>query len=549
MDHPVIALLLLPLPLLLAPALLLLACHRQSCKSDLAQQALALLLTIMLLNIALPMALHLLGLPINRLVQHVALALLSLITLPIAALRMWRNPMAFVPTPVDRKLLLAALILVPLLLPWGPLAGIDTYKWQDLASAIAVGERAPWLTHPLGFLGLAPRSYPTAFPLLLTSLQLPAQGAITPGYPITSLLVGLTALFSAFHLGRRLFPSPHHAWLLAVVYALSPVVMRYTHWATGRGLFLALYPLMVATALTPTWRRLPLLLGQGLLLLLCHKVAFVAVPLTLLGATLQLRPAPRATTRRDTCILGVLAIMFLAAVAALMPSMFQLTAIPRLALTRYHWLLPLALIGFLMRPATAASPRWNALLPTLLLAPILAFDPIMYGALIATLPIAAFATTGLIWLTEQLRRPYITRMALTLSLTGAIVTVAHRAHHGASRELRALAADIDQQASSPIVLHGAHRRHVQAYVLAAPGCWPPTTMTSTGFANPFRAGLTHAQRIHQLRWLVRADATVEWIPPDAQHVWISDAGTPSPPDGMQPLATHGTLTAYARPTP
>jgi hypothetical protein len=545
MDHPLISLLLLPVPFVIAPIALMLAMHRRHNHPSAPRVALEYLFAAIALNMAIPLLLHELHIPISRFSQQIAAGLIAFAVLPIAAWNTWRFPLRISLCSSDRRLLAALIILIPLLLPWSCLTGIDTYKWQDFASAVVIGKQIPWLHNHLGLFGLVPRSYPTAFPLLLASCQLPANGAIQPGFAVASLLVGTTALLAAYQLGRRLFPSRNHAVLFATLYALSPVMLRYAHWATGRGLFLAIYPLLLAATTRPRRRRaMAAMLGYSFLLLLCHKSALVAVPLALGGALICRTRAPQAPSATSRTILAILALLLFAVLWRLSPGLIPLNSIPRLALTRYHLLLPLALIGFALRPPTAISPAWRAMLPALLVAPSLAFDPAMYGALVVLPHIAAFATAGIAWLEPRVRNPWPTQAIIVIAVLAAIVTVAHRAHSAASPQLRTLAHRIDQQATGPILLQGAHRRHAQAYVLAAPGCWTPPDITITGIQNPFAPGLSHRERVHRLRWLASTHGAVEWVAPDAQHIWITDGGMPAPPAHAVLLAKEGPLRAY-----
>ena len=73
----------------------------------------------------------------------------------------------------------------------------------------------------------------------------PGTGAAGAGYGIASLYIGALGMLAAFLLGRRLFPQPRRAAWTALLYVASPVFMRYAHWATGRGLLVALMPLLV----------------------------------------------------------------------------------------------------------------------------------------------------------------------------------------------------------------------------------------------------------------------------------------------------------------
>jgi len=80
----------------------------------------------------------------------------------------------------------------------------------------------------------------------------------------------------------------------AFFYGFSPVFVRYNHWATGRGLFLALFPLFILSIIRlPGLKAWGGLLLTGLLMTLSHKAGCVAVPALLLSLPDHLPPPLR----------------------------------------------------------------------------------------------------------------------------------------------------------------------------------------------------------------------------------------------------------------
>jgi len=154
-----------------------------------------------------------------------------------------------------------ALLLCLLLLPYTYFTGVDTYKWQDLATSVRMEQALPWIVHPLSLLGFTPRAYPPAHPVLLATVQILGGLGVDGGFAVISVFTAILGIASATLLASRLLP-PALAPLAGLLYGFSPVFVRYAHWATGRGLFLAIFPALVALLCVPgspagsaRWRR------------------------------------------------------------------------------------------------------------------------------------------------------------------------------------------------------------------------------------------------------------------------------------------------------
>ncbi|MGQ9662434.1 MAG: hypothetical protein ACUVWX_08885, partial [Kiritimatiellia bacterium] len=236
------------------------------------------------INLAVPIALHMLSLPISSFsltCSHSGLALVLLASCRFAGVQI--RPAHGSPDTARWLLLLLAGFAI-LVLPFTYLAGVDTYKWQDLATIVRVDQRISWLVHPLSLFGFTPRSYPSAQPLLLATIQILGGLDVDWGFYITSLILGATGTLTAFVLGRSFFNSDGAALWSAVLYTFSPVFMRYNHWATGRGLFVSLFPLyLLAILRLPRPSAVAGLIGCSIMLALAHKTGLIAGPLVLLS--------------------------------------------------------------------------------------------------------------------------------------------------------------------------------------------------------------------------------------------------------------------------
>jgi hypothetical protein len=330
----------------------------------------------------------------------------------------------------------AAILFALLVLPLSHIAGIDTYKWQDLAGNIAVEQRISWLIHPLSLLGFTPRSYSSAQPLVLASIQMLGHTGVDWGFYILSLAFGFTGFCGARILGRHLFKTESSAVCLAILYIFSPVFMRYNYWATGRGLLLALLPVYLLILLkigyassrwmpaslpasnragdgaihlsgypdnnkTGNFGLIPAWLLMTGLIMMSHKAGVVGI--LLIPVLLLVSPAFALLRGRwGLWLAGLLALAAGLLLANGQPGTFAIRL-----LTRFGWLLPLAILAIMTAPGQFLTPPFRAILAAGLGTVILSCTPDMYGSLLALPFIACVATIGIeeIILNRSSRRP------------------------------------------------------------------------------------------------------------------------------------------------
>ncbi len=418
--------------------------------------------------------LHVTGTPITPLSLAASHLLLLCLTGAVALLK--RPALRCRLEPDEKRLLLpGALVLLVLIFPYTHFTGIDTYKWQDLASSVGVDASLPWIIHPLSVFGFTPRSYPSAYPIQLATIQVLGGLGVKGGFLLASCMTALLGTATAYALGRRCFER-RTSIIFALCYVFSPVFIRYTHWATGRGLFLALLPAYLAALLDlPRRGAWPALLVTGLLLCLAHKVGFVAVPLLLLltvaGRLLPRRSSPLAIA---VCALIPLAVAAVVVTPALLPfPAGQAVGLVRYGITRFGWMVPLAAVGLICTTDLLGSPSLRILFPATLVALPLAYERHMYGALIALPFVVLLAIQGVsqVCRMRPSRATTAWRLVAVLTLVAASATVVHRSRIATPSSLRRAALFLEQhdpRGPFRVVAPGRARTQVQAYVSGCP---------------------------------------------------------------------------------
>ncbi len=419
-----------------------------------------------------------------------------------------------------RSLAPVMILFAVLTLPVTPIAGIDTYKWQDLATNVAVERAIPWLVHPASLFGFTPRAYPSAQPLVLASIQILGHTGVAWGFYLVSLLVGFTAITGAYALARRLSDKPDLAWWCSFLYAFSPLLMRYGYWATGRGFLLALLPLFVRLLLDARRPRVLLsAVATALLLTLSHKAGLVAVVLIPCATAISPALALGRSRRHIPLVLAACA-----AVAGLWLAPSPLAWVARAA-TRFAWLAPLAIMGWLNAESSQTGERRFILAAALLTLP-LAFADDPYGAMLAAPFVAVSAAAGC---TALAGRVPATRMAalraciVGLVLLAAATILIRQGMDSPSRAVVRAAQFLDNHdpyGPYRIEAPGRARMQMQAYVSGCPR-FSVTAPTDTRLTVRPPPPLTGQPRDDLHRWTAWLRSWLEI--PDVETAWYGAA--------------------------
>jgi len=515
------------------------------------------------LNSVVMIAIHLAGLPLSP--DSLALAHLIISTAVIGASRLSGVAAHFPDTPAPRRLAGCAILFAVLVIPVSHIAGVDTYKWQDLAGSVAVEGRIAWLIHPISLLGFTPRSYPSAQPLLLATIQMLGHTGVDWGFYILSVTLGLTGLFGAWRLGRHLFISERTALWFAFLYVFSPVFMRYNYWATGRGMVLALLPIYLLVLLrcpVPFKNKtghamnllswLPAFLGLSLLLALSHKAGLIGallIPVVVLFSPLL----ALARSRFALCVLLLLA----TGAGFMIADNSPVTLITRLV-TRFAWLAPLAALGVCGAPDRFQSPGARAMLAGGLATVILSCTPDMYGALLA-LPFVAYAAVCgfTVWESENpLPRIKPASSLFAMTLLASLAILINQAMDSPSHSLYRAALFLeryDPKGPFRIEAPGRARTQMQAYVSGCPRFTVEAGDTATMGLRPPPGWSGHPQRdarswIDYLRVMLELrGASADWYGGGTKvYVFTVDGKGTIPPKGKL-LFKDGSVELYERP--
>lgn len=527
------------------------------------------------------LGLHVKGIPITRATlagAHLFLGIIATISFRLSLPAGQKRRIIPCTLHSSAMLVLAPLaFLVLLLLPYTHFTGIDTYKWQDLATSVRMEQSLPWIVHPLSLFGFTPRAYPPAHPVLLATVQIVGGLGVEAGFTVVSLFTALLGLSTATNLARRLF-LPKIALASGFLYCFSPVFMRYTHWATGRGLFLAIFPAFLSALLSLPRKSIPISSQSGfgllrrwavtvflaLLLLLTHKVALVAVPLALFFAIL----APLLPRRLPVVVRFIVTLLFLTVAAAIV-SPFLLSGPPGIAaglirtgIIRFTWMLPIALMGlWLPAPPDAADNtplqrHWNILFWASLPALTLAFEQQMYGALYALPFICIFATHGLNRILNHFsprRRQLLLTAVASLTLFGAVATIAARSRIATTKELYSAAQFLEaHDPQGPFMIHapGITRTRIQAYVS---GCARfnvhSGSASRVAFSRPSpRCSTLRATVREQAAWLRNlfslSDTETDWYGNAKMHYYFIINGEGNAPEGAALIYNQGHIEIY-----
>ena len=434
-------------------------------------------------------------------------------------------------------------VLAVLVFPFTHIAGIDPYKWADLATTVAADQRITWLVHPMSLLGFTARSYPSLHPLLMGTIRALGATNVEAAFYLTSLVVCAVGVTGAAYLARRLDMARWDVGLFALFYTLSPTFIRYVHWGTGRGAFLAVLPIFVAALLDlPRLRSWGLALLTGLLLMLSHKTGSIAVPALLLLRLFAVT-YPRSHAKVCVCllVLSFAASVLFAPARYIAPPLGLVAGWLRYDLARFGWISPVLLLAVVMRPRELFRPSESSFmwLSLLVIFPA-AHHMEMYPALII-LPFITYA--GLTAFramqprlpgTEELQLRVV--LALTLCAAFAIVlqrsieSMPHRVYL-ASRHIEKIDPD------GPFEIVSPWRSHVQGMVTGAPRFTvTPGADNSTSLRPPPPFTPNPRQFIYSwvayLRSMIKTSEKAEFYgnPHARYHVYPDTASPPAQAD-------------------
>jgi len=429
------------------------------------------------LNTLFPIAMHVASVPISRF--NLVLAHLPLTLVAALVFRLKKCPFLPEINHIHRKLLLMCGAFAIAVLPFTCLAGIDTYKWLDLAGAVQTEQSIPWFVHPLSLMGFTGRSYPSIQPLLLGCTLILGGLGVEWSFYLLSVLFGTLGIVSAYILGNAIHSNRRTALWMAFLYGFSPVFVRYNHWATGRGLLLALLPMFLLAILKlPKVRGFAFLLLMALLLPLSHKAGLVALG----GILLSLLAVPPLPRHGGRVLIPLLAVCSTVGAVLLSPNMvlpFPEGTVPgfaRTSIVRFGWLLPLAAVGLVLAPGWLTSPAKRRLVPAMIVTFPFSCSSSMYGALIALIFISMAASVGITWIEKNppalfRRSPtFCARITITMVLIGALAILLNRSLTAMPRRIRAAAFFLEKyDPYGPYMIQcKPWRPQIQGYVSGSP---------------------------------------------------------------------------------
>jgi hypothetical protein len=547
----------LPFALLINPLLLARWTHPAAGRDRLTLPA---ALWALVLQPLIALGLHLGGIPIAP--STVAGVNFALTAVAAAGLRLARRPLlpAHGAWPRTQFGLFAATAI--LLFPFTHLAGIDPYKWADLATAVAADRRITWLVHPLSLLGFTPRSYPSLHPLLMGTIQALGSLRVEASFYLTGLVLIATGITTAEALGRTVNPPRPPACadgqagftvpfpaLFAIFYILSPVFIRYAHWCTGRGAFLAVLPLFVVGLLRLPRARAWGLAGLGAVLaVLSHKTGLIAVvvlPLLRLAAPLFPRRRPRVCATLLLCVFA--ASLAFAPPRYMPPPLGWLAGWIRYDLARFAWISPALLVFALLRPAALFRPSDSRFmwLSALALFPA-AHHMEMYPALIA-LPFLVFA--GMAGLRAALGmtpertpaepgrtvRSVVIPTALVVTLLAALAIVIQRSVEALPGRVYRAARFIERiDPEGPFEVMSPWRTRIQGMVTGCPRFTVSLAADAAVSVAPPPTVKLSARRlvdrwVGYLRWVFRVDTTAALYGKPLRRYYVLEHDAPAPP--------------------
>lgn len=505
-------------------------------------------------NAAIPLCLHLAGVRIS--LPTLAAVHASAAFLAVAGLRIRR--LSLIPAAGEWPILDLLLfgLLAILVFPFTHLAGIDTYKWCDLATELAARGQVTWLVHPLSLLGYTARSYPSLHPLFMGGIRCLGATSVETAFYLTSLAIAGTGVACAHFLAQGLGFSRRDRTIFAALYTLAPVFVRYAHWGTGRGFFLALLPLFVgALARLPRASAWPLCIGSGILLTLSHKTGLVAVallPLLRLLAPVFPKKRPVMATILILCsFAGSLSFApcnFLPGIAGCVAGLAYTD------LVRFGWMLPTLVVVAVFAPRriftlSTSGYMWLGLA---ILMPV-SHHIQMYPAMVF-LPFAVYGgMAALKALREALPQQSlrIAYLIAALTLAGATGIVAKRSIDATPERIHRAAMFVERlDPQGPFVVKaGNSRARIQGILTGCPrfeAGIDPTQSPSRPKPPPLRGPVraTVNAWAAYLRNALSVESTTDWYGDTSLQYWFIIDGDIHPPQNGEVIYDQDDVKVY-----
>lgn len=159
--------------------------------------------------------------------------------------------------------------------------GSDTMFIHTLTSSIVADGRAPWILNPLSFFGLYALSYPSAIPFCFASFSMTSGLQVEATALFFGWVVTIAGALGAFSIARLIRRDDIFALLTAVVFSLSPYLIKDTFWIEStRGFVVALVPafvlLMIKAIRTNRLADIGVTSALFALLMAIHRMGFLA---------------------------------------------------------------------------------------------------------------------------------------------------------------------------------------------------------------------------------------------------------------------------------
>ncbi len=121
--------------------------------------------------------------------------------------------------------------------------GVDSFVIHILGNSITQNHYAPWILHPLSYIGLYPLSYPSAYPFLAAGVSTSCGVDVEHSILAISIVLGLIGVFSTYFLAREIKNDDLFCFVVALAFTFSPIFIKMTFWtASTRNLFMSLAP-------------------------------------------------------------------------------------------------------------------------------------------------------------------------------------------------------------------------------------------------------------------------------------------------------------------